>query len=259
MKKLFILLSLLCAIPCFSGINFDRSDDGVSVGDVAVESGAGLTILAVLSPQTIDYDFGGIFTKYTTGADCANDCGPNFEVNGTTARGRLRLAIRQLTVWNEWETSATFLSLNTPVSVAVTYDEVSDPIFYVNGTEVASTQVAGVANPPIPNTTVTAYIGAYDNPPGDTCDCTVSQVYVWDEVLTANEIVQVSSASLKRFPIQVNSSNLIACWEFDDQPSGTSASGDTVVNRCGSNNGTGDDGADNVGLTWEADQKLSYQ
>lgn len=259
MKKLFILLSLLCTVPSSAGINFDRSDDGLSVGDVAVESGAGLTILAVLAPQTVNYDFGGIFTKYTAGADCANDCGPNFEINGTVGRGRVRLAIRQLTVWNEWETDAAVVSSNTVVSLAVTYDEATDPIFYVNGTSVASSRAAGVANPPIPNTTVTAYIGAYDNPPGDACDCTINQVYIWDEVLTANEIVQISSASLKRFPLQVNSSNLIACWDLDDQPSGTSADGDSAIDRCAGNNGTGDNGADNVGLTWEADQKLSYQ
>ena len=258
---IFLFLSMpYCPAPVSGGINFDRDDDGVSVGDVAVESGSGLTIYVVLTPQTINYQYGGIFTKYTGAlGPCDTDCGPNFQIDGTNSTGRVRFAIKELTIWNEWETNTVVLSSGTQARLAVTYNESTDPIFYLNGVSVAATQVAGVAKPTIPDTAVDAYIGGFDNPPTDVSDCTISQLYIWDEVLTANQIVQISSASLKRFPLQVDSSNLIACWDFDDQPSGTSASGDTVVNRCGSNNGTGDDGADNVGLSWEADQKLSYQ
>ncbi len=72
---------------------------------------------------------------------------------------------------------------------------------------------------------------------------------------TAQRIV---SSQIRYMPIQGGNTKLYL--PLDDQPDGTSFDGDTAIDRSGNgNDGTGDDGGNNTGLTAKAEEVLSYQ
>jgi hypothetical protein len=82
---------------------------------------------------------------------------------------------------------------------------------------------------------------------------------VWKTDLSDAEINQLYNSRIKYLPLQIKAVNLMAYWPMDDGANGTSADGDTVRDLSGNgNNGTGDDGANNTGLTWQAEGILSY-
>jgi len=91
-------------------------------------------------------------------------------------------------------------------------------------------------------------------------DGQISEVCLWSEALTANEIAIISSSKTMRTGCQMQPSVLIDCWALDECADGVSCDGDNFVSYCGSgnNDGTGDDGAGNDNLTGEANTVLTY-
>lgn len=94
----------------------------------------------------------------------------------------------------------------------------------------------------------------------DECFGTIDEVAVWNAELTDNDISILANSKVKHMPLQISPGNIIFYLPMDDQPDGTSADGDTLVNQDnpGTANGTGNDGANNTGLTWKAEAVLSY-
>lgn len=87
----------------------------------------------------------------------------------------------------------------------------------------------------------------------------ITEVYVWDNDLTAEEWALLGKSRLKGVGLMIQTSNLKLYAPLDDQEQGTSADGDNCMDLSGnSNNGTGDDGANNTGLTWQDETVLSY-
>lgn len=82
---------------------------------------------------------------------------------------------------------------------------------------------------------------------------------VWKGInLTAVERAILANSHAKHMPLQIRPSNLSIYLPMDDGADGTSADGDTVKDLSGSgNHGIGDDGA-GAGLTWKAEEQLSY-
>jgi hypothetical protein len=90
-------------------------------------------------------------------------------------------------------------------------------------------------------------------------DGLVNEVAIWDTFLTDAEAKQLFNPKIKGMPLQNKSSNLQAYWSLDDFAEGTSGDGLSYVDFSGnSNTGTGDDGANNTGLTNKAEEVLSY-
>lgn len=82
---------------------------------------------------------------------------------------------------------------------------------------------------------------------------------IWDSYLTDNECDILAKSKSKRLPLQIQPSNLLAYWTFNDEPDGTSADGDTFLDLSGNGNTcTGSDGANNTGLTAVAETVLTY-
>lgn len=87
----------------------------------------------------------------------------------------------------------------------------------------------------------------------------ISEAAVWNTDLSADEVARLYDSRIKGTPLQIQSSNLVGYWPMDDGPAGTSADGDTLADLSGlGNNATGDDGGNDAGLTWFAEEVLSY-
>lgn len=90
-------------------------------------------------------------------------------------------------------------------------------------------------------------------------DGQLTEFAIWTAAVTADERANLASSRVKYMPRQVQPTNQKAYWPMDDGPDGTSADGDTLRDLSGNgNDGTGDDGANNTGLTWKAEEVLSY-
>lgn len=77
---------------------------------------------------------------------------------------------------------------------------------------------------------------------------------IYNRALSDTEISVLANSKMKG-PMF---SGLIHYWPLDDQPDGTSGDGDTFKDRAGSADATGNDGANNAGLTAKAEDTLSY-
>lgn len=91
-------------------------------------------------------------------------------------------------------------------------------------------------------------------------DGQISEVAIWKgPFLSVAEIAQLFNPKMKRLPLQIQASILKTYLGVDDGLDGVSADGATVKDISGNgNDGTGDDGANNTGLTWKAGEALSY-
>jgi len=87
----------------------------------------------------------------------------------------------------------------------------------------------------------------------------ISEVAIWDVVLTASEMALLTNSRIKGIPLQIRTSALKLYLPMDDQEAGTSADGDTVRDYSGlGNNGIADNGIDNLGLFWVGESILNY-
>lgn len=86
----------------------------------------------------------------------------------------------------------------------------------------------------------------------------ISECAVWHSVLTAAEINNLLNSNTRRMPCQIQSSNRQFYIEMSEISDGTSADGVTFRDSCGSSSFSGNDGANNTGLTAVAEEVLTY-
>lgn len=132
--------------------------------------------------------------------------------------------------------------------------------FYINGLQDSTDTTT---DDPVGNGTGNILIGCRVDTPdtnrnqffqGD-----ISEVAVWDTLLTDTDFALLGISKLKQMSLQIKTAGLQGYWGINDGPHGTSADGNTVYDFSSfSNNGIGDNGANNTGLLWEAEQVLSY-
>lgn len=122
---------------------------------------------------------------------------------------------------------------------------------YIDGTEVSyTTQTNGVTL--ASDVGLGMAIGNRTYPSDYTFDGSITEVAIWNVVLTASEIGQLKIRT-KGTPIGIQRANLKMYLPMDDKPNG-SADGATVADLSGNgNNGTANDGANNTGCTWLID------
>lgn len=153
------------------------------------------------------------------------------------------------------DTLGTF-GINTWAHAALTWDG-SNAYMYANGVQDTYTTAGGTDNVAEQD----LYIGASP-------DLSISRFYkgmvdelaIYSVALSQSEINQLYNPRIKHMPLQIQNANLQAYWAMDDGAHGTSADGDSLIDLSGNNNnGVGNDGANNTGLTWQAEQVLSYQ
>jgi hypothetical protein len=87
----------------------------------------------------------------------------------------------------------------------------------------------------------------------------INEVAIWDTALAASDIQLLFNAKTRGLVRQISPTNLKGYWPMNEGSDGASADGVSVLDRTGNGaTGTADNGANNTGLTWRADDKLSY-
>jgi len=219
---------LLCLFPCwiFAGVDFDGTDDFVD-GTVSLSGSFSISMWAFIQ---------------------------SFTVGGAVLSGESVTWFMQIGGSNKLQFSnavGTAPSLNTWIHLAGTFNSSdNNNKLYVDGTNTATVAISIVS-------TTDFNIGKRGD--GVFLNCIVTDVAIWTTVLTDAEISLLADSKIKRIPLQIQSSSLVVYLPLDDEEDGSSSDGDTFRDLSGNgNNGTGDDGANNTGLTAKAEEVLSY-
>ena len=274
MKKLLISLILVFSLVSLSwgGVAFDNVDDYIdsnytpsysATDDFSIcgwasldNAASGEEYIAAYISHSVQPD-GLVQFGVSNGASCVGNDGLHLLVYIRDDNGNLSTPAEGLC-------SDTTITVNTPFSVCLTYDDSeADGILYMNGVQVAidtTVDAIGVKNGAFPRE---FFIGARNNEgtPNSFWDGNVYEIAFWDNVvLSATEVSLYHNARTRRMPCQIQPTALIKYLPMDDVPDGTSADGDSFRAECGSSltAGTGVDGADNVGLSSVAEKTLSY-
>jgi len=244
MIKLFFLpLLLLVSNPCFAAIDFDGTDDFVSVGargslfDSDSFSVCAWIKTAGSPPDYIfsDYNSSGSTSSFALALDGSNRARFFWENPNPTAPQAIGTTVLSDNNWHHL--CGTWNGTTRTVYV----DGVSEG---TNATAQTRSDVGGVAAIGRP--------GAFD---GLYFDGIIDDVRFYNDALTAAEVKSLFESKLRGTFI---GRSLGAYWTVNDGPDGTSADGDRIISTTGINHGTGDDGAGNANLTWVGASPLSY-
>lgn len=136
----------------------------------------------------------------------------------------------------------------------------SNTDIYVDGTEVSYELQQNGTGSEVSGSALSWIIGDATVGGGSrSIEGTVSECAVWSVELSAQEVALWSSSRTRNLPLQIQPASLKAYYRLDDGPNGDAANGDVVTDYARvAGNGTGDDGAGNAGLTWQAEAVLSY-
>lgn len=264
MRKWLALLFLLCAVNAHAGIDFDNTDDYVDCG-AATWLASNLTELSISvwvyhdTITTDDYVIaqqgntaGGVlllrddvdsvsgrldgYTFFVQG-----DLGGPEQVRGNSAENS--------SVANTW----THLCGTVLVGDSAGLDLLINGVTGGGGFPLSTTsmnELGASGN----NLTIGANNGA-----APFMDGKISDLTIWSKQLTDAECKSIYDSKVKGFSLQIQPASILAYYPMDDQPDGTSFDGDTVYDRSGNaRNCTGNDGANNTGLTAKAEEILSY-
>jgi len=161
-----------------------------------------------------------------------------------------------------------FIRNNANSSITLTGTTLSTGVLYIVGLEKNGTTWNLYLNGNIDDTGVladdftleAAAIGSFPDGASNFFNGSIEEVLAWNNNLTAKERGQTSDAKLRGHASQIQKSNLTLYCPMDDGSNGTSANGDTIRDLSGNgNDGTGDNGPNNTGLTYEGSKILSPQ
>jgi hypothetical protein len=261
--RYLLILFLLFASPAWAGVDFDGIDDGLSC------DGAGNT-LDNLTAQTwsvwayvdtldatvrrlLVKDKAGssttLYTRIAVGDFSGTGDNIQFRVNNSAAGIFVnRISAQGTLTTGSWHhILVTWTGSTTGSTVKI----------YLNGAEVSYASTSNGSGSKWDDSADPFLIGnaSTDIP----FDGRVTEVAVWNVVLSADEIGLLSSSRTKRMPLQIRPSALRAYWPLDDHPDGTSGDGGSFWDSSGNGNTcTGNDGGNNAGLTAKAEEVLSY-
>ena len=252
--RIILILSLICS-PALAGITFDKVDDLLTCGatDDIMEENVALTISAWIKPVSTGLNGGGrIIERLATDGNpgvvfhMINTDTLRFLVAGTT--NLVRTASNSSVTLNAWN------------HVLVTWDgstTAANVSIYVNGTVTTyQTTTNGVTI--ADNSTETVKIGD-TSIANRTFDGIITEIAVWQVVLTAQEIATLALSRVKGMPLQIQPASLDAYWPLHEEEDGSSADADTFINYgTTSHTCTGDNGANNLGLSATAESVLTY-
>lgn len=226
-------------------MEFDGLEDSINCGSAAaLDDLAAFTYVVWIYPTSITEADSHLLTKIGTGV----------KVFALTTNGRFYFYMDRATTDLHIRSVDGSIAINTPQCIAVTWDG-STAKLYVNGVEPSyATNIQG-AGAIVTDATGNFSIGLYPSVSVDGFAGIVADFRVYNAALSASILLRIASARLKYYS---ESGNLIAYWPLDDGVDGASGDAVTYRDRVGTNNGTGDNGANNTGLTNRASSFLSY-
>lgn len=236
----------------FAGLAYDNADDTVDCGSgTSLDNMDSQTWAAWINITALP-GAGGymrILAKDSAGGDC------NFLLLDGDDSGRLAFYFGD----SGFRYASTVPSTGTWIHVAVTWDGSNNGTgikLYVNGTEqsYSATSNGTAADDSGGNFFIgnrTDGIRPFNG--------SIQEVAVWNSVLTDTQISLLASSKLRGMPLMVSPSTLVLYAPLDSGTHGASADTDTAWDLSGNaNNCNPDNGANNTGLTWEADKVLNY-
>lgn len=253
MNKLigFIFIILLLAFPVSATVEFNGTDNYINCGsDSSIDNMSPWTVAAWINPDNVgEGTTGRIIDKRA--AD--NSGYQNFYVSSSDSNG---LGFSRDTTSGEMYAKSGGLSFDAYQHAAVTwdggFDASEDVIFYIDGDVEAHTADQDGGGSVDSNADGNLYIGnraANDR----TFDGELSELYMWDVVLTPAEIKILADSKVKGIGLQIQPDHLIAYWPLDDEPDGESTDGDTFRDSSSNTNtGTASGG------TAKAEEVLSH-
>ena len=259
-RFLILLLSLFLSSNVYGGVEFDNTDDHISVTDF-LGSGNQISVSAWVyfdTDTTDDYvlNFG---TVGQNGIALLRD-----DTDSVTSRTDVFTILVGAGTDYRLSTATNSATSGSWMHVAYTFDSdqsggADELSVYINGVEDAnSPETGGAGSMANPNTDlfVGSAVGGSSN---NTMDGKITEVALWTSVLTETEIKLLSDSKVKGMPLQIQPSSLQMYLPLHEQSEGASSDGVTFRDNSSSgNNGSGDDGANNTGLTARAEEVLSY-
>lgn len=253
--RILLILFLLICQNAHAGVNFDNTDDLLSCGssDTLLNESSALTISVWIYPNSIGQNNAGRIVDRTNA--------------GLTEGVALLLSATNAVQFNVFGSTTlirkTDNNLITPSAwnhVLVTWTAsttATNAKIYINGTEATyqtTTNGASLGN----NAADTTRLGNNANS-NRTFDGIINEVAIWNSVVSVDDINNLSNSRIKRFPLQVSPSNLKAYWAIGNAGDGSTADAVIFNDLSGTgNNCTGDNGANNTGLTGAAETVLTY-
>jgi len=248
----YLLIFMLLCTSCHAGVDFDGTDDVVSLpaSSVVFNSGNPFSFSCWVywgrsGSSSLEYlyagsqDWSGVIQINHDWNFIFFSCDGDTEINT--------------------ESNDDAVPLNTWSHIVVTWDgsvTATNVKFYVNGSLIAHQSNQNGVN--LSSDTGVKYLGNR-NDGARPFDGIINEVALWSAVLSATEITILAKSKVKGIPLQIQPANLVMYLPLDDEADGTSADGDTFVDRSGSGyEGTGVDGGNNTGLTARAEEYLSY-
>ena len=253
-KLLFTLLFLSICSTGWCSLLFDMTDDLIDIGNVAALDFDGTTPFSIVA-LVKRTGLGGarvIISKndgtkgWTLWFRGGNPLGFFIRVNSSTNSAQ----VRTQDLWQD---------INTWLFIVATYDgsqDVSGMKIYVNGVSQVLITEQNTLSSSIANGG-SVRIGSR-SAGSDYYEGVIDGVHVYDVELTQADVDQIYNSKIKTITDQIKVSNQVESWLMDDGPHDSSADGDVFRGRWNGNNGTGDDGANNSGLTWKAEEILTY-
>ena len=253
MKKIIIGISIfLLSSVAWAGVDFDGIDDLITVGDA--DNLEGYTAISFggwvkRNGAQPDSGFGTSFIKPRAGSQ------PVYCVFIKDAGARVRLnTVTDDSGLNSWEILNDFVSGEWH-HFFVTWTSGEKPKIYFDGVSQSLSADGGT----LTGTLVTSTDPLQFSLATLRYKGVVSEWYLYSAALTSTEVTMIANSKVKGIGLQIQPSSLKAYYPLDDQPDGASGDGDTFLDRSGlGHNATGNDGANNTGLTAKAEEVLSY-
>jgi len=247
--RYLIILFLLIPSLCFASAEYDQVDDFFSASDSAtLDIDDDTMSFSVWVKATNDQDgqsAGVVFGKMAATDDDAyrliyNPGTPEYRFRLDTVNGSVNA-----------DTSGVTFSANTWHHVCGRYDGSNMYLYFDNVQHDNPAQTGNV-------TTNNEALEIGREVGGTTFwEGQINELYISDADIGVSGCSAMYSEKIKRNGVQL--AECVAYYAFDNGQSETSADGDTEIDLCGNGNtATGDDGGNNTGLTWKAEQLLSY-
>lgn len=256
--SLLILLATTFNPFAFAGLTFDGTDDFASFSSQILNDGT-VTFGALVKMNAVTAD-GAIIANWASGAVDGHNL--QFDDVGSCGNDRFGYFFREVDGFNGFSIcGSTTITTGVWYSVIVAVNSTSAELFLNGVSDGTSTDFNGGAT--ACNSTEcanTAYVGRTGRTTVQRyLNGEVDDVFVYSSVLTDDEISKIAKSKLRRIQLQTSPSNLASYVPMDDLSDGSSGDGVTFRDESGSNvTLSGDDGANNTGLTAKAGAVLSY-
>lgn len=242
MKSLFLVLLLV--IPLQASVEFDGTDDSITLPDLGAGFGSELTYAMWVKQSTNT----GLRMSIILGASGNTDPGAYLRFSSSNV---FYFVVGNGTSRDTDTITTSGRVVDTWYHIAASVDLGSAQVkkIYVNGV-LEGTNAVTIGGT-MAGTQVIHKIGFYSS---DAFAGKISEIQIYNRAISASE-VSILAASRTKGP---KFSGLIHYWPLDDVAEGASADGATFKDRVGTADATGDNGANNTGLTGRAEDYLSY-